>query len=87
MTNFFKRPPSISTSANQNSNKHNLDTTDKINELSLKMVKILKYNDIEYGFTYLNENGIDVPQCVTYICKCITETNQVHLVHVIFCSF
>ncbi|XP_050528111.1 zinc finger BED domain-containing protein 5-like [Daktulosphaira vitifoliae] len=66
MTNFFKRPPKKSTSDDQNSNKHNLETTDKINEPPLKKVKILKYNDsyIEYGFTYFNENGTDVPQCV-----------------------
>ncbi|XP_060858960.1 SCAN domain-containing protein 3-like [Metopolophium dirhodum] len=69
MTNFFKQPHNTSTSDNQNSNitkKHNLDTTQNVDEPSLKKVKILKYKDsyIEYGFTYLNENGKDVPQCV-----------------------
>ncbi|XP_060873925.1 SCAN domain-containing protein 3-like [Metopolophium dirhodum] len=72
MTNFFKQPHNTSTSDNQNSNitkKHNLDTTQNVDEPSLKKVKILKYKDsyIEYGFTYLNENGKDVPQCV--ICE------------------
>jgi len=43
-----------------------LDTTENVDETSLKKVKILKYKDsyIEYGFTYLNKNGKDVPQCV-----------------------
>lgn len=61
MTNFCKRPPNTQTSANQNTiitNKHNLNTTENIDELPLKKVNILKYKDnyIEYGFTYLNEN-------------------------------
>lgn len=59
MTNFFKQPHNTSTSDNQNSNitkKHNLDTTQNVDEPPLKKVKILKYKDsyIEYGFTYLN---------------------------------
>ncbi|KAL4104356.1 hypothetical protein QTP88_019657 [Uroleucon formosanum] len=67
--NCLIRRCNTSTSDNQNSNitkKHNLDTTQNVDEPSLKKVKILKYKDsyIEYGFTYLNENGKDVPQCV-----------------------
>ncbi|KAL4135904.1 hypothetical protein QTP88_007486 [Uroleucon formosanum] len=66
ITNFFKQPPNTSTPTNQNSNKRNLDTTDENNEPPLKKVKIFKYNNsyIEYGFTSLNDNGTDVPQCV-----------------------
>jgi len=43
--------------------------TENVSELPLKKVNILKYNDyyIEYGFIYLNENGIDVPQY--FICS------------------
>lgn len=69
MTIFFKRPPITSTSDIQNliiTTKHNLDTTQNFDEPPLKKVKILKYKDsyIKYGFTYLNENGKDIPQCV-----------------------
>lgn len=42
MTNFFKQSPNTSTSDNQNSvitSKHNLDTTDNIDEPPLKKVK------------------------------------------------
>lgn len=53
MTNFFKQPHNTSTSDNQNSNitkKHNLDTTQNVDEPPLKKVKTLKYKDsyIEY---------------------------------------
>lgn len=95
LSNFFKQP---STSNSSSAIVNGPDSDVNENELrpphkKVKLTtKILNYDEsyVEYGFTYLRENNIDLPQCI--ICSMVLanaslkpnkllrhlETNHVH---------
>ena len=66
---FFKQP-STSNSSSAIVNGPDLDVSENELRPPLKKVKltttILNYDEsyVEYGFTYLHENNIDLPQCI-----------------------
>lgn len=95
LSNFFKQP-STSNSSSAIVNDPDSDVSENELRPPLKKVKltttILNYDEsyVKYGFTYLRENNIDLPQCI--ICSTVLanaslkpnkllrhlETNHVH---------
>ncbi|XP_060846422.1 zinc finger MYM-type protein 6-like [Rhopalosiphum padi] len=74
LSNFFKQP-STSNSSSAIVNGPDSDVSENELRPPLKKVKlttkILNYNEnyVEYGFTYLRENNIDLPQSAMHIAK------------------
>lgn len=92
LSNFFKQPStSNSSSAIVNGPDSDVSENEPLKKVKLT-TKIKKYDEsyVEYGFTYLRENNIDLLQCI--ICSMVLanaslkpnkllrhlETNHVH---------
>jgi len=71
LSSFFIKPVVVKNNENEKTESNGNEQEIEKDEMPRKKAKIpmnykYKYIDkyIGYGFTYINENGVDLPQCV-----------------------